>query len=211
MWHKPLQAALLSVSLFYGHVKGSIEQLPPGATLDILELRSSDCHTFKAGCWLFAQLQTQKIGALEPKGGYTQVLPWNATLLTPQKPAKFVFPQLPTLLRAGCCALLGSSSVLTILELGHQKPPGRRARWHCQTCHSYSLSKGTQGAEMARVGKRCFWILTETGRRQRRKEKGFILMQQEVRNWVCSPSKLAAMINRAVNDLERQCEGRTGW
>lgn len=35
-------------------------------------------------------------------------------------------------------------------------------------------------------------------------------MQQEVRNWVCSPSKLAAMINRAVNDLEQQ-SGVQNW
>lgn len=37
--------------------------------------------------------------------------------------------------------------------------------------------------------------------------KWFILMQQEVRNWVGSASGLAAAINRVVNDLE---QGSTG-
>lgn len=57
-WHKPLQAAFLSVSLFYGGGKGNIEPLPSGATLGILELRSSDCHIFKADCWLLFQPQS---------------------------------------------------------------------------------------------------------------------------------------------------------
>lgn len=69
----------------------------------------------------------QEIVLLEPKAGDTQVLPWNATLLTPQKPTEFIFPRLLSLLRARCYVLSESSSVLTILGLGQQKPPGRKA------------------------------------------------------------------------------------
>ena len=117
MCRTPLQAALLSLSLFHGHGTGSIEHLPPGATLDIHEHRSSDHQVFKAGCWtVYPAVSTGDITASAEWGIHSS----GSIKCYPTYTAEIC--QGVYLLTSPCSALRralpGPSSVLTTLGLG---------------------------------------------------------------------------------------------